>query len=277
MRAAIVNSEFDYLNLGCGYRFNSKWTNVDFVSTAKDVIAYNLTRGVPFVDNSFAVVYHSHLLEHFPKTRSEFFIRECYRVLKPGGVLRIAVPDLEQIARIYLEAIEKADRSEEWAANHEWMSLELLDQMVRNRRGGDMVAYFERENIPNQDFVIERFGSEATKIWQAKQNYRLKPKYLSKRIKESIASVEKLLPKSLQKLYRAIQIGYYRQSGEVHQWMYDRYSLSVLVKNCGFTNVVRRTASESYIPNWDSFNLDTEPDGKIYKPDSLFIEAIKSD
>lgn len=276
MRVASINSEFDYLNLGCGYRFNSKWTNVDFVSTAKDVIAHDLTKGIPFADNSFALVYHSHLLEHFPKTGSEFFIRECYRVLKPGGVLRIVVPDLEQIARIYLEAVEKADRSEEWAANYEWMSLELLDQMVRNRKGGDMVAYFERE-IANQDFVTQRFGSEAKKIWQAKQNYHPKHKHLSKRIKESIAAVEKLLPKSLLKLYRAIQIGYYRQSGEVHQWMYDRYSLSVLVKNCGFTDVVRRTASESYIPSWDSFNLDTEPDGKIYKPDSLFIEAIKPD
>ena len=136
MKEACLNSEIDYLNLGCGYRFNSQWTNVDFISTGKDVTAHDLTKGVPFANNTFKLVYHSHLLEHFPKTQAESFIRECYRVLKPQGVLRIVVPDLEQIARIYLTAVEKADSSPEWAANYEWILLELLDQMVRNKRGG---------------------------------------------------------------------------------------------------------------------------------------------
>jgi hypothetical protein len=36
-------------------------------------------------------------------------------------------------------------------------------------------------------------------------------------------------------------------------------------------------ADESYITNWTSFNLDTEPDGSIYKPDSLYMEAVKPD
>ena len=141
-----------------------------------------------------------------------------------------------------------------------------------------MAVYLDREQIPNQKFVSDRFGSEATKIWQSKQNHRqLKHKYLFKRTKELVSAGQKLLPKALNKLQQAIQIGYYRQGGEVHQWMYDRYSLSVLLRKCGFEQIVLRTATESYIPNWDSFNLDTESDGKIYKPDSLFMEAIKPD
>lgn len=57
--------------------------------------------------------------------------------------------------------------------------------------------------------------------------------------------------------------------------MYDSYSLAKLLKACGFQQIMQRTATQSYIPNWSDFNLDTEPDGSVYKPDSLFMEAIK--
>jgi hypothetical protein len=57
--------------------------------------------------------------------------------------------------------------------------------------------------------------------------------------------------------------------------MYDYYSISLLLKNNGLSGIIRRSAHESYIPNWTNFNLDTELDGTIYKPDSLYVEAIK--
>src|SRR5687767_3201991 len=97
-----------YLNLGCGDRYISDWTNVDFVSQGKGVIAHNLIEGIPFPDNSFDVVYHSHVLEHFTKQRGFLFIKECYRVLKPNGILRIVVPDLEEIVREYFKSLSGA-------------------------------------------------------------------------------------------------------------------------------------------------------------------------
>jgi hypothetical protein len=57
--------------------------------------------------------------------------------------------------------------------------------------------------------------------------------------------------------------------------MYDRYSLALLLEKYGLENIIQRTAAESYIPDWASFNLDTELDGTVYKPDSLYMEAIK--
>jgi hypothetical protein len=72
----------------------------------------------------------------------------------------------------------------------------------------------------------------------------------------------------------ALNIGQFRLGGEIHQWMYDRYSLSELLKKHGFENVKVVSATESQIPNWSNYNLDMM-DGKVRKPDSLFMEAQK--
>jgi len=67
----------------------------------------------------------------------------------------------------------------------------------------------------------------------------------------------------------------FRISGEMHQWIYDRYSLSKLPQEAGFTDIKVCRANESAIPNFNSYLLDIEPDGKVRKPDSLFMEARK--
>jgi hypothetical protein len=56
--------------------------------------------------------------------------------------------------------------------------------------------------------------------------------------------------------------------------MYDRYSLSLLLKTCGFKNVEIKTAYDSSIPEFAKYCLDVV-NGEIRKPDSLYIEALK--
>jgi len=73
----------------------------------------------------------------------------------------------------------------------------------------------------------------------------------------------------------ALDVGMFRLTGEVHQWMYDRYSLKELLVTAGFRDPIQQTASTSRIQNWSSFNLDTLPDGTAYKAHSLFMEATK--
>lgn len=73
-----------------------------------------------------------------------------------------------------------------------------------------------------------------------------------------------------------VAVGRFRLSGEVHQWMYDRYSLSRIMLETGFCEPLPQQAAESRVPNWSSFNLDTLPDGSVRKPDSLFMEAVKN-
>jgi hypothetical protein len=56
--------------------------------------------------------------------------------------------------------------------------------------------------------------------------------------------------------------------------MYDRYSLTELLKDCGFKNIEVVNAFESKIDDWSRFQLDVVK-GEIRKPDSLFMEGVK--
>ena len=270
-----------YLNLGCGYHYSKEkiWTNLDFVRTGEGVIPHNLLKGVPFSEKSFDLVYHSHVLEHFPKDDAIKFLHECYRVLKPGGILRIAVPDLEQIARNYLYWLERGiDEPENniKRANYTWMTIEMYDQTVRNVSGGEMAKHLYQEQIVNEDFIYERIGEEGRAIRSRylhrkngnKSNNR-KLKNVVKKVITNIGEVRNLFKSSVYG-----KIGKFRMQGEIHQWMYDRYSLTYILKLAGFTRIVVRNAFDSYADKWSSFELDGK-DGITRKPDSLFMEAIK--
>lgn len=249
------------LNLGCGQHHHPDWINVDFSSTGPGVIAYDLQWGIPFSSNSFDVVYHSHLLEHFPRRRAFCLMQECFRVLKPGGIIRVVVPDLEQITRTYLEILEKAEQGDPRAlTRYDWIIIEMLDQMVRNRQGGEMLEYWKQNPIPAEDFVLERVGSEALN-------------YLATIRTSGFQEPDN--PQNTTRETDPAKIGLFRTSGEVHQWMYDRHSLPVLLNNTGFKDVHLCKANESVIPDFNVYLLDIEEDGSVRKPDSLFMEAAK--
>lgn len=89
------------LHLGCGYSHLDGWVNIDVdISTHPDLV-WDLRRPVPFPDLSAAAIFHEHLLEHIPLSAAGPFLRECHRLLKPGGILRVGVPDFGRYARDY--------------------------------------------------------------------------------------------------------------------------------------------------------------------------------
>jgi SAM-dependent methyltransferase len=61
----------------------------------------DLTRRFPFPDDSLAAIYASHVFEHLHVDVAERALAECHRVLMPGGVARIVVPDLETLVNSY--------------------------------------------------------------------------------------------------------------------------------------------------------------------------------
>ncbi len=272
-----------FLNLGCGTRFHPDWLNIDFVASSPEVMSCDLRNGIPFPDANFEAVYHSHLLEHLHKDQATRFLQECHRVLKSGGVIRVVVPDLEGIVRGYLSQLEKTSAGNVGSdLDYDWMTIELLDQLVREKPGGEMLKYLTQAEIPNSDFVVSRIGTEARNIMrgaQAKQNRSQKRRtirWVARKVIKSPAYVRALLLRILAgKEYELLELGRFRRGGEVHLWMYDRHSLIRALKAAGFRTPHSVPASESQIPGWAEYGLDVEPDGSIYKPDSLFVEATK--
>lgn len=56
-----------------------------------------------FADGEVSEIYSSHCLEHFPHVKTLYVLKEWSRVLKPGGVLYLAVPDFKRAIEIYLQ------------------------------------------------------------------------------------------------------------------------------------------------------------------------------
>jgi predicted SAM-dependent methyltransferase len=279
-----------YLNLGCGSRYHPDWINIDIASRGPAVIQHDLSRGIPLPDASCDVVYHAAVLEHLRRSDAETFLAECYRVLKPGGIVRVGVPDLEKICHLYLSWLAAALNGEKTADhNYEWIMLELFDQIVREKYGGGMLDYLRQNPLSDEAFVYERIGEEGRELVKA----------LARSSSACLRRGSHSLPAFLRKLWRgfstfprlakhrivlwllgaedrrALEIGRFRLAGEVHQWMYDRYSLTRLLGLTGFRDPQLQDANTSRIPNWTSFHLDSLPDGRVIKPDLFFMEAIK--
>jgi predicted SAM-dependent methyltransferase len=255
------------LNLGCGNRFHDDWVNVDFVSHSPLVKQHNLLKGIPFKDHSFDVVYHSHVLEHFTKNDGKKLIDNCFSVLKNHGIIRIAVPDLESIVKNYLIELQKGWENKTHAnPNYDWMLLELFDQTVRNEYGGEIKKILGKTNLENEQFIFNRIGEEARHIRNSFLQNRQSPKKSSLFLS--------LLHKLFQNNLENWTIGKFRKSGEIHQWMYDKYSLKQLLESVGFTGFKIQSAFTSQIHDWNLYELDSK-DGIIFKPDSIFVEAQK--
>jgi predicted SAM-dependent methyltransferase len=284
-----MKTPLKYLNVGCGNRFHPDWVNIDVVAQGKEVIEHNILKGLPFGDAEFDVVYHSHVIEHLPKQMALPFLQECHRVLKKGGIIRIAFPDLEAIAGNYVKALEEVANQPDAATQcrYKWMQLELMDQMVRNHSGGDMKLFLQDSNqLADKAFVIGRCGEEVQHIMQAASAPKstLSTK-ISKFLALSTRTKWRLVADALAdvvygkillwgKYRQAYQTGRFRNGGEVHQWMYDRYSIAALLSACGFSDITVRDGFSSQVKDWNTFRLDSV-DGRVLKPDSMFVEAIK--
>jgi len=97
----------------------------------ENVVVHDLSKGIPFGDNSCDVVYHSHVLEHIDRDKVELFLAEVKRVLKPGGIHRIVIPDFEYLCNQYISHIAACDKSPRLVCEHENYIISLIEQCVR--------------------------------------------------------------------------------------------------------------------------------------------------
>ena len=96
------------INMGCGWRdFGKDWVHIDGGDyphlDSKDI--FNL----PYDDNSVDLIYASHMIEYFNRDEVKDVLNEWIRTLKPGGKLRLAVPNFSEMAIMYSEGLVTLD------------------------------------------------------------------------------------------------------------------------------------------------------------------------
>ena len=176
---------------------------------------HDLSKGIPAASDTVDAVYHSHVLEHIDRNHVPAFLAEIHRVLRPGGIHRICVPNFERHVREYLASLE------EERPIHDETLVPLIAQSVQR----------------------EAYGTSL----QAPLRRRL----------------ENLL------------LGDARRRGQTHQWAYDSLNLRQIVEAAGYIDFEIVTPTDSRIHGWSTMGLDTDAEGTIYKPGSIWAEAVK--
>lgn len=165
------------LNLGCGTRTHPNCVNIDWSITLRlksshlgrliapvllsgprlrayramtgNVLVHDLRTGIPANADSVDAVYHSHVLEHIDRDQVPGFFAEVMRVLRPGGVHRIVVPDLEAMCRQYLASLDRCIAEGKGSERHEAHISAIVEQMVRREARGTSRQKPTRRRIEN--------------------------------------------------------------------------------------------------------------------------------
>lgn len=88
------------LHIGCGKNYIEGWINADLKSKAAD-IEFDAREKLPYEDNTVSYIFNEHFIEHITQAEGFYFLSECYRILKPKGILRISTPNLWHCVEIY--------------------------------------------------------------------------------------------------------------------------------------------------------------------------------
>lgn len=92
--------EHRYLRIGSGSHTDPGWLSVDLLPVARDVVFMDATKRFPLPPQSFDAIQCEHVIEHVDHAAGQRMLAECHRVLSPGGILRIATPNLELVRRL---------------------------------------------------------------------------------------------------------------------------------------------------------------------------------
>jgi predicted SAM-dependent methyltransferase len=113
----LKNNPVGKLQLGCGGNILPGWLNTDGQCNGwshPQSVKLDATQPFPISDSSFDYIYSEHMIEHITYLQGQAMLQECFRVLKPGGKIRISCPDFQFLIDLYtnpqplhIEYIEK--------------------------------------------------------------------------------------------------------------------------------------------------------------------------
>ncbi len=183
------------VNLGCGLRVANGWLNIDgslnaliasspswthhlvyrfsgasnyysldqYCRILKEhkFLFHNLSLSLPLHDQSVDIIYSSHFFEHLFKGEAAKLLKSCYRALKPGGLIRISIPDLAYAISLYslgkktemLDNYFFVENRGSYLARHKYMyDFELIKQALEEAGFSNVKRYeYQQGNVPDLD------------------------------------------------------------------------------------------------------------------------------
>lgn len=151
------------VNLGAGDTGRPGWVNVDTMRLQGITCQYDCRQRLPFATASVRGIFCEHFFEHIDYTEEvPFFLSECYRVLQPGGVVRIIVPDAGRYLHAYTEpgwqtigALRSLhpDQTDPLLRTVYHTKMELINAVFR--QGHEHKFAYDYETLA---FVLQRYG-----------------------------------------------------------------------------------------------------------------------
>jgi len=153
LQEEVAKRDIDKLHVGCGLVLLEDWLNIFYEPREeygyikqKDgrlTLNYNLLKKWPIHDNVIQMIAGSHFIEHLDLNHGVSFLKESFRVLKPGGSIRLSCPDLEIYAKNYIEG------------NKDFYDHKLIREWCA----------FSQANTPGEIFAAKAYDSGGSHKW----------------------------------------------------------------------------------------------------------------
>lgn len=147
------------LNLGYENISHSDWTNINFRNHGEDFLIYAPNQGIPFPDNTFDVVYHSHFMEKLTRDEGKNIIEECFRVLRPGGLMRIITLDFESLAANYIHMLQELRAGKKSTTHYEQEYTRFITQIVKQKENESLAWIYDE--ITTKKLILDTGFSSA--------------------------------------------------------------------------------------------------------------------
>ena len=139
-----------YVDLGCGLNTHEDFINMDFLWHSKVDVCWDISRGLPFSNASMKGIFTEHCLEHFSLPMAVSILKECRRLLAPGGILRIVVPDGEAYLRTYCRQLQGDD-----SVRFPFQESESLGGVYSPILSVNRVFYQDRDSLNGHRFIFD--------------------------------------------------------------------------------------------------------------------------
>ena len=133
----LENTKIVKVHLGCGPNIIESWLNFDYAPSNMLVVHFDARKQIPLESSSTDFIFCEHMIEHIPAASGINLLKECHRILKNGGVLRLSTPEITKICGLLTD---ESNFSREYI---EWSTKEFLH--TEKSRAEYVVSNFFRD------------------------------------------------------------------------------------------------------------------------------------